>query len=339
MKRLIASLIVLGSLTGWWLAAQAATPAANALTVAVIYREGGPPISISPTAGFMAPSPLQKGTALRTAFAQAKPGDLLIVGFGVYDFGKDTNVKLPSCTVRGMGKDHTRLVGEVVSDAAGTNFALSDTTVEDLTLQNDCWNYGEDGRCVGFDDGPHTAVIRRCRCWCRDWCIYNWTPGNRLTVEDSEIIFGRVGVACENSGDGQDVMIDNCRFYGDGSLSRSQGATSNLQTGGVFGVIARGGPCRIYNSRMYLKGWAGIPDASGAPRVCGVADKGGGGSEPSGDTRVTVYNLLCEITPTGSDPAKCFDLDFTDAWVRQKLRINAGNCWGSAGDGTMKKSW
>jgi hypothetical protein len=293
-------------------------------------------------------TPFAKALAVRQAFAAAKPGDLILIGAGQFDFGNATNLLFPDqCTVRGLGREITFLLSEVISDTAGTSFALQNTIVEDLSLKNDCWYFAEDGRCVGFDsNGPtgagFTATIRRCNCWSRDWTIYNWRPHNKLLVDDCDVTTGRVGVACEDSGDGQDVEVRRSRIYGDASLSQSRGETSNEANGGVFGFIARGGPLKIIDCEVQIKGKASAYP-SYTPRACAITDQGGGGDQPAGNTIISVWNLRSKVDPNGADPARCLDVDLhfvgTPAYAAYPaaIKISSG-CWGSAADGTLTKS-
>lgn len=339
---------------------------------AVLLRDGSAPIQF-PTAGSTV-NPQTKAAAVLNCFSYAQPGDLIIIGKGVFDFGLGTigktyppdpnphnqqhailegaaHILLPdNVTIRGMGISQTVFMGDTVSDDQGTNFALRNTTLEDMTLINDAADPIQDGRCVGFDNGtsfdslpgPFNATLRRCKLWCRDWTIYSWATAviNTLLIEDCEIWTGRVGVACESSGLGQNVTINRSKFYGDASLSLSTGATSDQTTGGLFGVIARGGPIKITDCEMNLIGHAGQTyygpsNDSFTPRVCGVTDHGGAGSGP-GTTAISIYNLRCQITANGSDPSQCFDLGLDTVATQTALRYNSANCWGSAGAGLTK---
>jgi hypothetical protein len=289
----------------------------------------------------------QKANALRSAFSLAKPGDLVLIGLGTFDFGPlaSGHVILPDkVTVRGMGRELTTLTSSIISDTFGTSFALQNTVVEDLTLKNDCWYDSEDGRCVGFDNGafgvpagPFTATIRRCNLWCRDWCCYCWSPGNVWTLDDCDITTGRVGIAAENSGNGQDITLHRCRIFGDASLSKSRGETSNQTNGGVFGCIARGGPLRLYDCEINIKGKKS-EYPSYTPRACGIVDRGGGG-DAAGRAVISLYNLRCTVNPNGADPTMCWDLNLEFPYVQQAVKCNWSNCWGSAADGTLSKSW
>jgi hypothetical protein len=155
-------------------------------------------------------------------------------------------------------------------------------------------------------------------------------------LTDSTVTSGRVCIAAENSGDGQNFTIVRCKLIGDASLSSSIGATSNQANGGVFGVVARGGSVRLINCDTDLKGetrtWPSF-----TPRVCGVTDLGGKNDDPARVDAIQIWNLRCSIDPNGSDPARCFDLDLHYPSTQAQFRATPGR--GSAADGTLSRSW
>jgi hypothetical protein len=280
---------------------------------------------------------------------RVSPGALLKIGLGTFDFGPNAagHVILPDhVTIRGMGREKTILTSSIISDTLGCSFALQNTVVEDLTLKNDCWYFAEDGRCVGFDNGafglppgPFNATIRRCNLWCRDWTCYCWSEGNVLTLEDCDITTGRVGVAAENSGNGQDVTLRRCRIFGDASLSNSRGETSNQTNGGCFGVIARSGPVRLYDCEMNLKGRSQADqdaNSSWTPRICGVVDRGGGG-DAAGRAAIEIMGLKIAINPNGA--TTFYDLQLEFPYVQDALRCTWSSCLGDGADGGLSKSW
>lgn len=321
------------------------------IPVAWIYRGDAPRIPVtaaSPVTPKTREAAIERICGGNGVAPSLRSGDFVLLDYG--QFGPFPHLVLPDgVKFRGMGMDETVLFGNVVSDNVGTNFALQNSTLEEMTLKNDCSNPGEDGRCVGFDNGafgvgpgPFSATIRRCRLWCRDWTVYCWSPNNKLELEDCEIVTGRVGIAAENSGDGQDVCATRCKILGDASLSNSIGATSTRSNGGVFGCIARGGPLKLIDCEIDLKGRSQADqdkNQSWTPRICGIVDRGGGGDGPGGNTRISIYNLRCHIDPNGADPTKCFDLNLEFDYVQKPLRVNFSNCWGSAADGSLSKSF
>lgn len=287
---------------------------------------------------------------IQAAFEFAKAGDVITIEPGIYDFGRGGPYLLPPCLVRGSGSGVTIFQSEKLIDGeaatptsaaigVGPSFALQNGTVlVDVSLQTTPWHIYEDGGCVGFlpTTTSARAIVQRCEIQANDWAVYNWSPGNALLLTDSTITSGRVCIAAENSGDGQNFTIERCTLIGDASLSSSIGATSNRVNGGVFGVVARGGNVRIIDCEMSLKGetptWPSF-----TPRVCGVTDLGGGNDDSATIDAIQITNLRCSIDPNGSDPTRCFDLDLHYSTTQTQFRATPGR--GSAIDGTLSRSW
>ena len=295
-------------------------------------------------------SELVRVEMVQAAFEFAQAGDVVTIGPGVYDFGRGGPYLLPPCLVRGSGSGVTIFQSEKLIDgeaatpttaaiAMGPSFALQDgTDLEDMSLTTTPWNIYEDGGCVGFlptTSNAH-AIVRRCQIQANDWAVYNWSPGNTLVLADSTVTSGRVCIAAENSGDGQNFYLVRCKLIGDASLSSSIGATSNQANGGVFGVVARGGNIRLFDCEIDLKGETPT-SPSFTPRVCGITDLGGGNADPARVDAIQVWNLRCSIDPNGSDPARCFDLDLHYSTTQAQFQATPG--WGSAVDGTLSRSW
>ncbi len=311
-------------------------------TCDVVVRRGNIEYRFGASAGETA---IAKAQMVQAAFNFAKAGDVVTVEPGVYDFGRGGPYLLPPCIVRGSGAGVTvfqsqKLIdGETPTPNAGPSFALQNGTVlENMSLITTPWYSYEDGGCVGFlaTTSNARAVIQRCQIQANDWAVYNWSPGNSLLLTDSTITSGRVCIAAEDSGLGQNFRIVRCKLIGDASLSTSVGATSNQTNGGVFGVVARGGSVQLIDCEMDLKGetptWP-----SYTPRVCGVTDVGGDNGAPASIDAIQIVNLRCSINPNGSDPTRCFDLDLQYASTQTQLSATPGK--GSAADGTLSRSW
>jgi hypothetical protein len=283
--------------------------------------------------------PAAKAAILRTAMAAAKAGDRIIVGAGLFDFGHDAgNVIFPDgVSIQGLDKLVTHLFGSVWSDNQGTQFVLQNTVVSDMTLE--CQTYGpnEDGRTIGFDNlpGPFNAIIRRCKIIGNSWAVYNWNNlGHHLLIEDSTVVSGRLCIAAMGSGGATSQFFDvvRCKLIGDASLSNDIGATSNINYGGVFGCMVRGGVVKLIDCEMNLTGrtttWP-----SWTPRVCGVSDTFNAG--PGSGTTVVVVNLQCHVNPNGAPPQNCWDFDIRSPDII-KVIVTGGR--GSAPDGSFRWS-
>jgi hypothetical protein len=292
-------------------------------------------------------SDLLRGQYVQAAFQFAEPGDMVTIGPGTFDFGRAGPYYLPPCLVQGSGRGVTILESEKMIDAdgvtpgqsEGVSFALQDGTIlEDCSLITTPDNPGQDGGCVGFLTATTSAhaIVARCDIQANDWAVYNWSRGNSLILEDSTVTSGRVCIAAENSGVGQNFFLVRCKLIGDASLSSSIGATSDQTTGGVFGVVARGGKVQLVDCEISLKGRAST-GPSWTPRTCGIIDVGGANDVPASVDQIVLSNLTCHIDPNGCDPAQCFDLDLKYSYVQAQLRLTGGS--GSAPDGTLSKSW
>jgi hypothetical protein len=288
-----------------------------------------------------------RGQYVEAAFNFAKAADVVTIGPGTFDFGPGGPYYLPPCLVQGSGRGVTILESEKMIDADGVtpgesdgvSFALQDGTIlEDCTLITTPSNPRQDGGCVGFVSTTTNAhaIVARCDIQANDWAVYNWSPGNSLILEDSTVTSGRVCIAAEDSGAGQNFYIIRCKLIGDASLSSSIGDTSDQSSGGVFGVVARGGKVQLVDCEIWLKGRAST-GPSWTPRTCGITDVGGANDEPAGVDQIVLWNLTCHVDPNGCDPTQCFDLDLRYPYVQAQLRVTLGS--GSAPDGTFLESW
>lgn len=292
-------------------------------------------------------SALAKARMVELAFKFARPGDVVTIEPGTFDFGTTGPYYLPPCLVQGSGRGVTILKSEKMIDAdgvtpgqsEGVSFALQQGTIlEDCTLITTPANSSQDGGCVGFvatTTDAH-ALVQDCDIQANDWGVYNWSPGNSLLLMDSTVTSGRVCIAAEDSGAGQNFDIVRCQLIGDASLSSSTGDTSDQTTGGVFGVVARGGLVQLTDCEISLKGRAST-GPSWTPRTCGITDAGGANDNPAGIDQIVLTNLKCSIDPNGCDPSQCFDLDLKFSYVQAQLQVTGGS--GSAADGTFTESW
>src|SRR5262249_42851264 len=152
------------------------------------------------------------------------------------------------------------------------SFALQDGTIlEDCTLVTTPFKLDQDGGCVGFVSTTTDAhaIVARCDIQAHDWAVYNWSPGNSPIFEDSTVNPARVCIAAVDSGAGQNFVILRCQLIGDAALSSSTGDTSDPTTGGVFGVVARGGKVQLIDCDISLTGRASTGPAW-TPRTCGI---------------------------------------------------------------------
>jgi hypothetical protein len=311
-------------------------------TVATIYRDLTQPIPVNAIAPL---TPRSKAQAMRNAFAQlVRPGDAILQGYGDFDWS-DSDVQFPAgVTIRGMGRGLTRNFSSWF-DWDGIKrvaFKLGDgTKLQQMSMkQVSTEPLGVDGICVGFAAPNLSATLRDVDIWGREWALYGWQPDCNLLCEDFTITGGRVCVASENSGDGQNFNLRRGTIIGDMSLSQSGPSldVSNPRNGGVFGVVHRGGLLTLDDVRIKIKGAASTAAQPMPPRACAITDTGGDNSGPSGNTAMELFNVWSTVDPNGCDPDRCFDLDIQTDYVRPNVRV-APNCWGGAPDGTLSRSW
>ncbi len=300
-------------------------------------------------------SPAGRAAAVREAWKAWKgdPTDCFLLGPGTFEAGFTKDV-LPGCTVRGLSRESTIWHGTWEIDArngqpVGPGVALSNGTVlSDLSVidepptytRSDGVLYQEDGGAIGFMPTitSASAKVRRVQAAANDWCTYLWSDGskpqNSLWIEDSELKFGRVGIAAEDSGLGQSVVVIRTRLVGDASLSKSVGATSDQATGGVLGAICRGGLARFIDCDFEIKG-AALTGPSFAPRACAVTDHGGAGDVPAGNTRIELWGCRLKVDPNGA--TSWSDVDLSQQYVRDPLVIVGSH--GSEPDRSLKRNW
>lgn len=276
--------------------------------------------------------------ALQYAFAFAKAGDLVRLTNETYECGP-TKLIAPPCPVIGEGPGSTVIHGTWQIDnfdgsGAGCGVGLQDGSIlKGLSVIDDCANPAEDGTAVGFNSNapPNcSAKLIDCCFSTNDWAVYNWTPGSTLVVKNCKIRSGRMGIAGENSGLGQNFAVDDCDIDLDATKSQSQGATSNVNAGGAYGILFRGGTLKVDNTRIHCLG-AALPGPSFAPWTCAISDYHAAG--PANCT-IELRNVACDVS--GGDPAKCFDLRITNPLTQKTMKVIGGD--GSGANGAFTRT-
>lgn len=277
------------------------------------------------------PTPL---VALQSAIAFYKPGDIIRLTNETYECGA-TKLVAPPGPIIGEGPGLTIIHGTWQIDqfdgsGAGCGIGLQNGSIlKGLSVVDDCANPQEDGTAVGFSSNaaPNSAAkLIDCFFSTNDWAVYNWTPGSKLLVKQCEIRSGRMGIAGENSGAGQDFIVDDCDIYIDATKSQSVGATSNINAGGCYGILFRGGSLKVSNTRIHCLG-AILPGPSYAPWTCAISDYHA--AEPSGSTVIELRSVTCDVQ--GGDPTKRFDLRLTQPTTRAALKVFGGDGSGPNG--------
>lgn len=244
------------------------------------------------------------------------------------DFGE--YVKIPACQHTGSGRYVTVLAGTNLIDLGGPTFQPQNgkTRIESLSFVNKCRNPDQDDGAFGtWDDlaGACDVSLDDVLIQANDWAFFCWQPGNKFHLTNFAIVTGRVGIANENSGSGSTFLAEHGTIRGDASLSTSIGATSDKLTGGVFGVIARGGYTLLNDVLFDLKNQpqTGLPRPNTfSPRTACVTDRGGQSDVSADSTRIELNNIRWQIDPNGADPSLALVCDFTDQWVRRNCVVD-----------------
>lgn len=344
---------------------------------AVLFRSGAEPRVFYGASD----DPAAKAASLLECLKACQPGwtDLVQIGLGKFDatvpVDSGPGIVWPDqVTIKGMGRKATHLYGTIDSDNQGAMFTPQNNEISDLTMeamaagtQGPTVFVQSDPRTLGFDfqgnvtksavllaPPPYCTRLYNCNVKGPAWTVYSWSPNNTLIANFCDFYGGRHCAGGYDSGVGQNYSFYNCRFFGDPTGIFSVGAISQVKAqSGVFGIVWMGGNLKVIDCEMNLIGMADLLDPDGGGgwsrtrRVCGITDSFGyAGSAPALNTKIEVAGLRCSITPNGSDPAQCFDLDIKHDYVRAQMRIDGRKnppYWpmysGSAADGSLTKSW
>lgn len=270
---------------------------------------------------------------------------------GFFKLGQTYAFLFPACTISGNGPGATVLHTACKIDSTGVlpnetkpsgtpGFIVGSgtTTIQDLTLVNQCFDPNEDGGLLGNNNASNlTLNVRRCvldgRKNC-DWVLYSWSGGTKtITVEDCDLYFARQGVSMCGSGDNAHVVtVRRCRFFGDanGSTSFGESSASDPVTGGVLaGIVLRGGTLTADDNEFWLTGLAKPYTDSprwGCPRLACVTDQYWKAGRP--DSKFVLNrNIVRSVTPGITQVVNDFD-------VRAVKPVIVGV--GSNPDGTYK---
>jgi hypothetical protein len=162
---------------------------------------------------------IDRGMALRTALAEAQPGDELLLGAATYDMGGDAHVELADgITVTGAGKESTKITSSCPQSVDGS----ATFTLHDGTVVQDCWLEGslQNGLyqpLVGIQGDPGgnvTAILRSDKITGDSDGIFLWTGNTyQVTIDayDCDISTNYDAVAVLGSSlNKQDVELFNC---------------------------------------------------------------------------------------------------------------------------------
>lgn len=299
--------------------------------------------------------------AFRSAIQYNDPA-IFVVGPGIFDFRNTHNIFLPKgCRIIGAGPGKTILRNgyEEIDGSTATGgccFELADgVVIEGCTLESyhvdDKTGPSGQAATVGFarlHNSGSAATLRNCKIIGLAWAVYVWGDSQhiKLTLEDCEIQFGRVGVAGMISrggpGTSAEIVCRRCKLFGDTTRSRRYGAIYQR----FAGWCQRGGKLTVEDCTAVMLGYQAIPgfeSDSVVETVRGVWIPDGGSTLPNGNggaarqTVVDVRNSNVRTQLRGSkeryDAERGEHPDLPDAG---KFRIEGGSGSGQVGSWLTK---
>jgi hypothetical protein len=290
----------------------AASPLAAGQAIGIV-RDG----VVVETASSDQASDLERGDALRTIFAQARPGDEVVLGPYAFDMGDLAHVEFPAnVTVTGAGKELTRLSSGLRQyvDGAAT-FTLNDQTVlQDLWLEGTLYD-GTYQTLVGMGYIPTndiTTTLKRVKITGDSDGIYIWANPDykyHLYAYDCEISTRYDAVAVLGSNPYQEyveIWNSTLTVQQPSAIPKHISNAVNIQTGEV----------KLINCTLNATG-----DANSV-QTAGIFAWNLG--------RVEVINSTFNVSdPTGT----AFDIWMEDS---AQVFVSGGQGSGAAGDYTSK---
>lgn len=271
-------------------------------------------------------TPAQRAEAVKAALVKPPANGVLIVPDGIYDFPAGY-VFPPSVVVKCQSRGGAVFQSPAIwtSDRACC-FGLSDGTVlENLTLESTCGDK-QQSTVVGYaidSDKPRASTLRKVTVKGKAWGVYTWSPpdGNSIVIDDCDISAAYVGINLGRSSgaSAQFVTVRNSRINMNPLLSSQGGSTTNPTSGGVAGIVVRGGRLSVSNCTITATG----PRPGYGPRLCAIADNLEGGTKHS---VLEIIGLTSKLVP-GAETIRV-DID------NQLGKVLIGGT-GSAPDGSL----
>jgi parallel beta-helix repeat protein len=132
---------------------------------------------------------------LQSRFLNAKPGDVITIPAGTFDFQRSLSLKVDGVTVRGAGMDKTILnFKNQISGAEGILVTASDFTIEDLAIED------TKGDALKINDGKN-IVVRRVRTeWTNGPDTNNGAYGIYPVQTENTLIEGVIAIGASDAG-------------------------------------------------------------------------------------------------------------------------------------------
>jgi parallel beta-helix repeat protein len=217
---------------------------------------------------------------LQSKFLNAKPGDVITIPVGTFDFQRSLSLKVDGVTVRGAGMDKTILnFKNQISGAEGILVTASDFTIEDLAIED------TKGDALKINDGKN-IVVRRVRTeWTNGPDTSNGAYGIYPVQTENTLIEGVIAIGASDAGiyvgQSRNVVVRDSRAeYNVAGIEIENTVDADVynnvatnNTGGILvfnmpNLSLEGVRTRIYNNQIVDNNTANFAAPGGA--VAGV---------------------------------------------------------------------
>ncbi len=217
---------------------------------------------------------------LQSKFLNAKPGDVITIPAGTFDFQRSLSLKVDGVTVRGAGMDKTILnFKNQISGAEGILVTASDFIIEDLAIED------TKGDALKINDGKN-IVVRRVRTeWTNGPDTSNGAYGIYPVQTENTLIEGVIAIGASDAGiyvgQSRNVVVRDSRAeYNVAGIEIENTVDADVynnvatnNTGGILvfnmpNLSLEGVRTRIYNNQIFDNNTANFAAPGGA--VAGV---------------------------------------------------------------------
>ena len=217
---------------------------------------------------------------LQSKFLNAKPGDVITIPAGTFDFQRSLSLKVDGVTVRGAGMDKTILnFKNQISGAEGILVTASDFIIEDLAIED------TKGDALKINDGKN-IVVRRVRTeWTNGPDTNNGAYGIYPVQTENTLIEGAIAIGASDAGiyvgQSRNVVVRDSRAeYNVAGIeienTEDADVYNNVATNNTGGILVFNMPnlslegvrTRIYNNQIFDNNTANFAAPGGA--VAGV---------------------------------------------------------------------
>ena len=217
---------------------------------------------------------------LQSKFLNAKPGEVITIPAGTFDFQRSLSLKVDGVTVRGAGMDKTILnFKNQISGAEGILVTASDFTIEDLAIED------TKGDALKINDGKN-IVVRRVRTeWTNGPDTNNGAYGIYPVQTENTLIEGVIAIGASDAGiyvgQSRNVVVRDSRAeYNVAGIEIENTVDADVynnvatnNTGGILvfnmpNLSLEGVRTRIYNNQVVDNNTANFAAPGGA--VAGV---------------------------------------------------------------------